>query len=127
MSKGNISLLTLTVIATAAVVNNRFVTTAGAHAATAGALPLGVTRSDGVSGDPIPVDVLGTAVVEAGAAIAVDATIMVTTDGKALTHDGDGDKHAVGRALEAAGAAGDLVEILLVPSAGLIVAAAAVP
>lgn len=126
MSKGNISLMALTVIAAAAVVANRFVTTAGAHAAP-GALPLGVSRSDGVSGDPIPVDVLGTALVEAGDAIAADATIMVTTDGKALTHDGDGDKHAVGRALEAAGAAGDLFEVLLVPSAGLIVAAAAVP
>lgn len=126
MSKGNISLLTLTVIASATVAANRFVTTAGAHGGP-GALPLGVTRSEGVSGDPIPVDVLGTAVVEAGDAIAADATIMVTTDGKALTHDGDGDKHAAGRALEAAGAAGALVEILLVPSSGLIVAAAAVP
>lgn len=123
MSKGNISLLTLTVIASATVAANRFVTTAGAHTGAAGALPLGVTRSDGVSGDPIPVDVLGTALVEAGAAIAAGATIMVTTDGKALTHDGAGAKHAVGRALEAAGAAGDLVEVLLVPSAGLLVTA----
>lgn len=122
MSKGNISLLTLTVIATAVVAANRFVTTAGAHTA-AGALPLGVTRSDGVIGDPIPVDVHGTALVEAGDAIAADAPIMVTTDGKALTHDGDGDKHAVARALEAAGAAGDLVEVLLVPSTGLLVTA----
>lgn len=121
MSQANLSLMALTVIASATVVANRFVTTAGAHAA-AGALPLGVTRSDGVSGDPIPVDVLGTALVEAGDAIAADAPIMVTTDGKALTHDNDGDKHAVGRALAGA-AAGELVEVLLVPSAGVLVTA----
>lgn len=122
MSKANISLMTLTVIATAALVANRFVTTAGAPCA-AGALPLGVARSDGAIGDPVPVDTLGTAVVEAGGIIAADATIMVTTDGKALTHDADGDKHAVGRALDAAAAAGDLIEVLLVPSAGLLVTA----
>lgn len=122
MSNGNISLMTLTVIASAAIVANRFVTTAGAPCA-AGALPLGVARSDGAIGDPIPVDTLGTALVEAGDVIAADAAIMVTTDGKALTHDADGDKHAVGRALSAAGAAGDLIEVLLTPSAGLLVTA----
>ena len=123
MSRSNIALLTLTVIASATVASGRFITTGGAHAA-AGALPLGVTRSDGVSGDPIPVDVLGTALVEAGAAIAADAPIMVTTAGKALTHDGDGDKHAVGRALEAAAGDGSVIEVLLVPTAGLLVTAA---
>ena len=123
MSKANIALLTLTVVASATVAAGRFVTTAGAHAA-AGALPLGVTRSDGASGDPIPVDVLGTAIVEAGAAIAADAAIMVTTAGKAITHDADGDKHAVGRALEAAAGDGSFIEVLLVPTAGLLVTAA---
>lgn len=122
MSKANISLMTLTVIATAAVVANRFVTLAGAHAG-AGALPLGVTRSDGAIGDPIPVDVLGTALVEASAPIVAGAAVMVGADGKAITHDNDGDKHAIGRALEAADA-GDMVEVLLVPSAGLLVTAA---
>lgn len=122
MSKANISLLTLTVIASAAVVANRFVTTAGAYPG-AGALPLGVTRSDGAIADPIPVDVVGTAIVEAGALIAADAPLMVTATGKVITHDGDGDKHAVARALEGAAADGSLLEILLVPSSGLLVTA----
>lgn len=122
MSKANLSLMTLTVIASAAVVANRFVTTAGAYPG-AGALALGVTRSDGAVSDPIPVDVLGTAVVEAGAAITADVPVMVTATGKVIPHDGDGDKHAVGRALEAAAAEGSLVEILLVPSSGLLVTA----
>lgn len=122
MSKANISLMTLTVIATAAIVANRFVTLAGAPCAAA-ALPLGVARSDGAIGDPIPVDTIGTAVVEAGGIITAGAAIMVTTDGKALAHDLDGDKHAVGRALSASGADGDLIEVLLTPGSGLLVTA----
>lgn len=123
MSKGNISLLALTVIASAAIAAERFVTTAGAYPA-AGGLALGVTRSDGAINDPIPVDVLGTAIVEAGAAIGADVPVMVTATGKVVAHDGDGDKHAVGRSLEAAAADGSFVEILLVPTAGVLVTAA---
>lgn len=123
MSKANIALLTLTAIASAAVVACRFVTVAGAYPA-AGGLPLGVTRSDGSSGDPIPVDVLGTAIVEAGAAINSDVAVMVTATGKVIPHDGDGDKHAVGRSLESAAGDGSFIEILLVPNAGVLVTAA---
>lgn len=121
--KSNIALLTLSVIASAVVAADRFVTTAGAYP-TAGGLPLGLTRSDGAIGDPIPVDVLGTGIATAGAAIAADAPLMVTATGKVITHDGDGDKHCVGRALEAAAADGSQLEILLIPTAGLLVTAA---
>lgn len=119
----SISLMTLTVIASAAVAAERFIATAGAHPA-AGGLPIGVTRSAGEVGDPVPVDVIGTAIVTAGAAIAVDAAVAVGAGGKAIPHDGDGDKHAVGRALTAATADGETIEILLLPSAGLLVTAA---
>lgn len=122
MSKANISLMTLTVIATAAVVANRCITLAGAYPAAAG-LALGVTRSNGAIGDALPVDVHGTAIIEAGAAITADATLMVGADGKVITHDNDGDKHTVGRALEAAAGDGSLLEVLLVPSSGLLVTA----
>ena len=66
----------------------------------------------------------GTTVVEAGATIAADKPLMVTATGKVIEHDGDGDKHAVGRSLEAAAADGDMLEILLVPTTGLLVTAA---
>ncbi len=122
MQKANISILTLTVIASAAALGSRFITTAGAYPA-AGGLPLGVNTADATIGAPTAVDTLGTALVQAGAAIAVDAKIMVGTDGKAITHDNDGDKHAVGRALSVAAADGDVIEILLIPSAGLLVTA----
>lgn len=121
--KANISILTLSVIASAAALASRFIATTGTYPA-AGGLPLGVNNATAVIGAPTPVDVLGTTLVEAGAAIAVNAPIMVGTDGKAITHDGDGDKHAVGRALSAAAADGDVIEILLTPSAGLLVTAA---
>lgn len=124
MSQQSISLLTLTVAAAGALAADRFVTHAGAYPA-AGGLPLGVTRtSAGAAGDLLPVDVLGTAIVEAGAAIAVGAAVMVGTTGKAITHDGDGDKFAVARALEAATADGNLIEVLLLPTAGPLVTAA---
>jgi hypothetical protein len=116
-------LLTLTVMAMATVAQERFVTTSGTYP-TAGGLPIGATRSAGESGDALPVDVIGTSILTAGAAIAIDATIMVGTDGKAITHDGDGDKHAVGRALTAASADGDTLEVLLTPSSGLLATAA---
>lgn len=122
MYKSNISILTLSVIATTAALASRFLTTAGAYPA-AGGLPLGVNKADAVVGAPTPVDVLGTTLVQAGGVIAIDAAVMVGADGQAVAHDGDGDKHAIGRALSAAAAEGDVIEILLVPGAGLLVTA----
>ncbi|MGH8758878.1 MAG: capsid cement protein [Burkholderiales bacterium] len=117
----NLAILTLTVIASATVSANRFVTQAGALPA-AGGLPFGVTRTDGISGDPIPVDVLGTALVQAGGTITKDAPLMVTVEGKVIAHDLDGDKHAVARAMSDA-VDGEVFEVLLLPSAGLLVTA----
>ena len=117
-SNGSISLLCLTVIASAAVAGARFVTQAGGYAA-AGGVAYGVTRTPGSAGDPIPVDVLGTAIVEAGAAITKDAALMVDATGRVVPLAGAG-KSPVARAQEAATAAGDFIEVLLVPSAGLV-------
>lgn len=119
----SLPILTLTVIASAALQNARAVNQAGAYPA-AGGLAFGITRSDGASGDPVPVDVQGTAIVQAGATFSKDVPLMVGTDGKLIAHDGDGDKHAVARSMEAATAPDQLVEVLLVPSAGLLVTAA---
>lgn len=123
MSKANISLLTLTVMAGVALANGRAVNQAGAYPA-AGALAFGITRSDAAPGDLTPVDVMGTAVAEAGAAFTKDVPLMVGADGKLIAHDGDGDKHAIGRSLEASAGDGALVEVLLTPHAGVLVTAA---
>jgi len=118
----SLPILTLTVIASAALQNARAVTQAGAYPA-AGGLAFGITRTDGAVGDPVPVDVQGTAIVQAGATFSKDVPLMVGTDGKLIAHDGDGDKHAVARSMEAATAVDQLVEVLLVPSSGLLVTA----
>ena len=116
---GNVSTLTLTVTAAVALAACRFVTQAGAYPA-AGAAAFGVTRSSAeAAGDLVPVDVQGTAIVEAGDAIsAVDTALMVGTDGRVVPLAGLS-KTPVGRAMGTAAAAGDFIEVLLVPSAGL--------
>ena len=116
---GNISTLTLTVAAAGALAASRFVTQAGAYPA-AGAAAFGVTRtSAAAAGDLVPVDVQGTAIAEAGAAITLDAPLMLDATGRVVPLSGSG-KAPVGRAMEAAGAAGAFVEVLLVPSAGVL-------
>lgn len=116
---GNYSIHTRTVVAAGALAANRLVTLAGAYPA-AGAAVLGATRtSAAAAGDLVPVDVQGTTIVEAGGAIAADAAISVDAQGRAVALAGAG-KAPAGRALEAAAQAGDLIEVLLVPSAGLV-------
>jgi len=110
MSQQSIEILSLPVKATASLTSRRFVTIGGAQAG-AGATALGVARSDGAIGDQVPVDVLGTAVVEAGAAIVAGAAVEVDASGRAVTKNTG---VTVGRALEAAAAAGDFIEVLLI-------------
>lgn len=116
---GNIATLTLTVVAAAALSANRFVTQAGAYPE-AGAAAFGVTRTSAAQpGDLVPVDVQGTAIVETGAAITADAPLMVDAEGRVVPLT-VGAKSPVGRAMGAATGAGALIEVLLVPSAGLV-------
>lgn len=114
MSKQSIPLLTLTRPLSGTVAANRFVTPAGAQAG-ADANALGVTRVAGVSGDNAPLDVLGTTIIEAGAAIAAGATLKSDATGRGITWVTSGARLAV--ALEAAGAAGEFIEALLIPNA----------
>ena len=112
MPSGNISLLTLTVTASATVAASRFVTQDGAYPS-AGAKGHGVTRSSGVNGDLIPVDVLGTAIVEAGGTVAKDAALELDATGRVVTKSTG---VAVAKAMEA-GVVGGLIEVLLIPAA----------
>lgn len=108
----SIPILTLSLAVTSAITAERFATLGGAPA-TAGGNAGGVARSDGAVGELIPLDVLGTAVVTAGAAVAKDAAIEVGTAGKAITKTTG---VAVARALEAAAADGDRIEVMLIPN-----------
>lgn len=109
-----ISLLALTMTASAAIISNRFVTPAGAVAG-AGVNAQGVAQSAAASGEKFTATVLGTEIVEAGAAIAAGALIECDATGRAITK-------AAGATLarlapgEVATAAGQFVEVVLIPN-----------
>lgn len=113
----NNAILTLTVIAAATLATARFVEQDGTYP-TAGGKALGVTRFDAVSGDPVAVDVIGTTMVECGAAVTKDDSLMVDATGRVVPLAGSA-KFPCGRALAAGAAAGALIEILLIPSNGI--------
>ncbi len=112
MSKQANGIFPLTIASCAAATTaNRFVTATGAVPA-ADANVLGVVRQTSLINTAVTVDVLGTAIVEAGAAITAGSTLKVDATGKAITWATSGAK--VGLALQAASASGDLIEVLLV-------------
>lgn len=108
--QGSFSLLVLNVAAGGALATGRFVTFAGAYAAAAGAA-YGVTRtSAGASGDLVPVDVIGTALVESGAAVTAGGLVESDSTGRAINRSAG---VVLGKALNSASAAGQMVEVLL--------------
>lgn len=110
MSRQNIPLLTTTQTATEAITADRFAAYTGAPPAAAGNTA-GVARSSAAIGEKYPVDVVGTAIVEASAAIALGAAIETLADGRAVTKSTG---ITVARALQAATAAGQFIEVLLI-------------
>lgn len=111
MSTQSLSILTLTLAAASAIAACRFVTPLGAQAG-ADVNTIGAACNAAAIGDKFPVDVRGTTTVEAGAAVAVGATLKSDASGRAITWITSGAK--VGIALEAATAAGQFIEVLLV-------------
>lgn len=114
MSFQSTPLLTLPRTLSGTVAAHRFVTAAGAQAG-ADANTIGAARSAGVSGETVPVDVLGTTVVESGAAITAGATLKSDASGRAIAWVTSGAKVAI--ALQAATAAGQFIEVLLLDNA----------
>lgn len=112
MSRQFFSVLNMTVTAVGALTAHRFVGHTGSQAAAAGNA-LGVARTDAAIGELCPVDVIGTAIVEAGGAIAAGAAVQVDASGRAVTLAA-GEK--VGRLAPGAVAtqAGDMIEVLLI-------------
>lgn len=110
MAASSTSILVLTVTAAASITAGRAVTAAGAVSTAAGNA-LGIAQTDASSGDPVPVNVIGTAVATAGAAITAGAAVEVGTAGKVVTRSAG---VTIGRALTAAAADGDQIEILLI-------------
>jgi hypothetical protein len=115
----NIGILVLTSIAAGAVAAHRFTDFDGSQCDAAGAKPKGVSQYEAEAGQAFAVDVLGTSKVEAGAAIPLGpkglTPVMTGADARAVAHDGDAAKAVAGYALQPAGAAGNIIEILLTP------------
>ena len=97
-------LLTVTVAATAALTQKRFVSFAGAPAIATDAA-LGVANAAYDSGEQAGVDTHGEILVESGAAIAAGAQVQPDANGRAITLAAG---VAFGRARDAAAGAGDL-------------------
>lgn len=110
-------ILSVTRMAQGTIAANRFVThtsVAGVTQAVADAATLGVTRTAAVTGEYIAIDVLGTTIVEAGAAVLAGATLESDASGRAVTWATSGNK--VGVALTTATGAGDFIEVMLIPN-----------
>lgn len=106
-----ISILTLSVLAIATVTENLAIGYDGDVASAAGAMK-GINTFDVVSGEQASVDVLGTSIATAGAAIADGAELEVGANGKLVTKTAG---VVVARALQPASADGDLLEVFLLP------------
>lgn len=109
MSAQYLSLLALSVVASADLNANTFVGHDKAPAG-AGANALGVARSDAKAGADLPVDVIGTVVVKADGAIAEGDALEVGAGSAAKTQSAG---VTVARALESV-ADGELCEVLLI-------------
>lgn len=113
MAKGNFAVLTIGVVAAAAIGHHRAITAAGA-VAPAGGNAVGFTDTGAAAaGERLPVTALGTALATAGGAIALGAAVEVGTAGKVVTKAAG---VAIGRALTAAAADGEQIEVLVIPN-----------
>ncbi len=107
------SVLNLSIAAAGAVVAETFVSQTGGVPA-AGANVLGVARAPATAaGQLIPVDVLGTAIVASGGAFNVGDPLQCDVNGNAVVVSTG---KTVARALMAATAAGQRIEVILIPN-----------
>lgn len=107
--------LTITLTPSGTINPYRFVNFAGAQAG-AGEAARGVTHDGAEEIDKaVPVIAMGTAVVEAGAAFAAEAKLVSDADGRAIAAVAASGDVINAVALGDAAAAGDLVEVILVP------------
>ena len=111
MAQGNIALLTKSFTAAGTLAQYQPVKADGT-AATAAGNAIGVANVAASSGDIYPATVMGTCLMTAGAAISAGALVEVhTTVSKVVTKSAG---VAIGRALSAASADGDVIEVLII-------------
>lgn len=105
----------VTVVATATVAAHRFIAYDGTHATSAGGAKdaQGVSEYGGVAGDALSVVTEYSYLVEASEAIAFGSYLKPAADGSGKAAVGAANEHC-GRALGAATAAGQLIEVQIV-------------
>lgn len=136
MSQQNISVLTLTLIASGAVTANRAIGFDGAQATVQAAKIMGASVTDAVSGSAVAVITHGSAIMESGAVIAVGDSLVTDAQGRvipanslalesgavavtssgangAILEGGDLPEFVFADAMAAASAAGIMIEVLL--------------
>lgn len=113
MAATGIDILTIGLTASAAIAQYQPVQATGAPATAAGNAA-GFARVGVASGDRVPVTVVGTTVAIAGAAITAGALVEVHTTVTQVVTKSAG--VSIGRALTAASAAGDQIEVLILPN-----------
>ncbi|MEO5341065.1 MAG: DUF2190 family protein [Magnetococcus sp. MYC-9] len=137
MSQQNISILSLTLIATGSVSENRAVAFDGSQATVQGQKVMGTAMTRASNGEALAVVTHGTAIIEAGAAITVGSALITDSQGRAIPSSGalsvasgavavtssaangailrgaDGPEFVFADALQAASSAGELIEVLL--------------
>lgn len=114
MAASKIALLTLSLTSTAALAQYQPVLATGAPAVAAGNAVGFADVTVAASGTLYPATVSGIAIAVAGAAIAAGALVEVHTTVTQVVTKSAG--VSIGRALTAAAAAGDLIEVLLIPN-----------
>lgn len=107
--KGQNVVLTMSVLAQAALTRQRFIGLDG-NTCEVGAKALAVAEYNTDAGNMVPGNVLGVILIEAGAAISVGAEVQSDASGKAIAKDDDGIGN--GFALDAATADGDIIRIV---------------
>ena len=100
--------LTISVLAAAALTKKRFVTLSGAVPGSGDWCP-GVANADYDLGEQAGLDAQGVILVEAGDVVAAGAEVQTDASGRAITKAAGA---GLGRALDAAGAAGVLIRVL---------------
>ena len=108
----SLPVLTLTKLASGAVAARRFVGFDGAQLG-ADVRALGVSRYAAEDGQAMPVDVLGTTVVETGGEFAIGDELTSDADGRAVVNPGVGGEIIVADPMEASTGACQFVEVLL--------------
>lgn len=106
-----ISIFAMSVLATAVITANRFVGMLTGAPCAAGAKAMGVAQYNAAVGEAFAVDVLGTSIVDAGAAVAAGTALKSDANGMAIPQAGAGEILAY--AVTGATAAGQKIEILL--------------